>query len=201
MIRNLIFDFGGVLVDWNLRHLYSSYFKTLEEMELFLHQVPIDQWNAMFDSGYPFREGITELCQKFPEYDEPIRMFQEQWEKTIKGPIPGMSELLGRAKANGYKLYGLTNWSNETFPIARRKYPLFELFDGIVVSGIERICKPDPRFYRLLLDRYRLSAQESLFIDDNLSNVYAARKLDISAIHFQGYDLFIKELKKFQIEL
>ena len=201
MIRNLIFDFGGVLVDWNLRHLYSSYFKTSEEMELFLHRVPIVQWNAMFDSGYPFREGITELCRKFPEYNEPIRMFREQWEKTIKGPIPGMSELLGRAKANGYKLYGLTNWSNETFPIARRKYPLFELFDGIVVSGIERICKPDPRFYRLLLDRYRLSAQESLFIDDNLSNVYAARKLDISAIHFQGYDLFIKELKKFQIEL
>ena len=126
MIRNLIFDFGGVLVDWNPRYLYASYFQSKEEMELFLRRVGFDQWNAELDGGYPLNQGVTELCRKFPEYDEPIRLFRDEWEKTVKGPMPGMSGLLDRLKANGYKLYGLTNWSNETFPIARRKYPLFE---------------------------------------------------------------------------
>lgn len=120
MIRNLIFDFGGVLIDWNPRYLYASYFQSKEEMELFLRRVGFDQWNAKLDGGYPLNQGVTELCRKFPEYDEPIHLFRDEWEKTVKGPMHGMSGLLDRLKANGYKLYGLTNWSNETFPIARR---------------------------------------------------------------------------------
>lgn len=201
MIRNLIFDFGGVLIDWNPRYLYASYFQSKEEMELFLRRVGFDQWNAKLDGGYPLNQGVTELCRKFPEYDEPIHLFRDEWEKTVKGPMPGMSGLLDRLKANGYKLFGLTNWSNETFPIARRKYPLFERLDGIVVSGAEKICKPDPRIYHILLDRYQLSAAETLFIDDTQANIDAACKIGFSVIHFSGYDALLKELERFQIKL
>lgn len=181
-IRNVIFDFGGVLVDWNPRHLFKDYFKTEEEMEYFLKNICTDEWNSRQDAGRSLAEGTALLQKQFPEFAEPIGMYYGQWDKMIGGEISGNVELLKKLKSQGYKLYGLTNWSCETLPRVRNRYDFFKLFDGIVVSGEEHIVKPDPRIYQILLDRYKLVPEECVFLDDSARNVEAARKLGISAI-------------------
>ena len=139
-------------------------------------------WNEQQDAGRPLSEAIRILQAKHPGYRDEIRMYYEQWTTMLGGPIEKNVALLEPLKAR-YGLFGLTNWSAETFPIARDLYSFFDLFDGIVISGEERLKKPDGRIYRVLLDRYGLDANESLFIDDSLPNVLAARELGFQTIH------------------
>ncbi len=183
-IKNFVFDFGGVLVDWNPRYAYRNYFKDEKEMEYFLAHVCNSEWNAEQDRGRTFEEGIRLLLPQFPQYREAIRLYWQRWEDMVKCEFPESVKLLKQVKEEGYKVYGLTNWSAETFPITYARYDFFRLFDGIVVSGEEKVIKPDPRIFCILLERYGLKAEESVFIDDNPDNAEAAQALGFRAIRF-----------------
>ncbi len=183
-IRNVVFDFGGVLLDWNPRHMYRTYFNDDEAMEYFLSHVYSAEWNADNDRGVPMAENVRRLQAQFPDYAEPIALFKERWGEMLKGEIPEGIALLNEAERRGYRLYGLTNWEAETIGEAYARFDFFSKFEGIVVSGEEHVIKPEPEIYRRLLDRYDLRAEESLFIDDNLANVEAARALGFAAIQF-----------------
>ena len=186
-IENVIFDFGGVLVDWNPRHLYRSYFDTNEEMEHFLHTVCSDDWNIEQDRGRSLADGTRLLQEKFPEYNSLIELYYGKWEVMLKSDIPETVSLLYQLKEK-YGIYGLTNWSTETITIAYGRYAFFSDFDGIVVSAEEKLIKPDPKIYERLLHRYNLKAETCVFIDDNLRNVKAAAELGMVAIHFRNPD-------------
>ncbi len=188
MVKDVVFDFGGVLMDWDPRYLYRTYFKDEEQMEYFLSHICTDAWNAEQDRGRTFDEGISLLLRQYPQYAEPIRMYKDRWESMLKGEFPRSVELLKRLKEQGYGIYGLTNWSAETIPIAFAKYDFFKLFDGIVVSGEEKLIKPDLKIYRILLDRYKLTAENTLFIDDSPANIEAARQLGFQTILFDNIE-------------
>lgn len=179
-IKNVIFDFGGVLIDWNPRYLYRGYFDTEEEMEHFLQNVCTDEWNAQQDAGRPFAEGLALLKTKFPKYTEPIDLYYSRWNEMIGGEIKENVDWLRALKADGYKVYGLTNWSAETLPRVMSRYDFFRLFDGIVVSGEEHLVKPDLRIFQLLLDRYHLDPAECLFVDDTAQNIESAERLGMA---------------------
>ena len=185
-VRNVIFDFGGVLLDWNPRHLYRPYFNDEAEMEYFLANICTFEWNAENDRGVPMAENVARLQRQFPEYAEPIAMFKSRWDEMLRASIPEGVALLKEVKRRGYRLYGLTNWEAETIGVAYERYDFFSLFDGIVVSGEEHVIKPEPEIYRRLLDRYRLRADECLFIDDNAQNIEAALALGFAAVRFDN---------------
>lgn len=186
MIKNIIFDFGGVLLDWNPRYLYKSYFNNDEEMEHFLADICNGEWNIRQDAGRPFAEAVKELQAKFPEYAEAIQMYDDDWEKMLKCELPESIDLLKELKFMGYGIYGLTNWSAEKIGYAFANYSFFSLFDGIVVSGVEKVVKPDRKIYEILLERYSLKPGECVFIDDNQDNVDMAKVLGINAILFDN---------------
>ena len=186
MIKNIIFDFGGVLLDWNPRYLYKSYFNNDEEMEHFLADICNGEWNIKQDDGRPFAEAVKELQAKFPEYAEAIQMYDDDWEKMLKCELPESIDLLKELKSMGYGIYGLTNWSAEKIGYAFANYSFFSLFDGIVVSGVEKVVKPDRKIYEILLERYSLKPGECVFIDDNQDNVDMAKVLGINAIRFDN---------------
>ena len=186
MIKNIIFDFGGVLLDWNPRYLYKSYFNNDEEMEHFLADICNGEWNIRQDAGRPFAEAVKELQAKFPEYAEAIQMYDDDREKMLKCELPESIDLLKELKFMGYGIYGLTNWSAEKIGYAFANYSFFSLFDGIVVSGVEKVVKPDRKIYEILLERYSLKPGECVFIDDNQDNVDMAKVLGINAIRFDN---------------
>ena len=186
MIKNIIFDFGGVLLDWNPRYLYKSYFNNDEEMEHFLADICNGEWNIRQDAGRPCAEAVKELQAKFPEYAEAIQMYDDDWEKMLKCELPESIDLLKELKFMGYGIYGLTNWSAEKIGYAFANYSFFSLFDGIVVSGVEKVVKPDRKIYEILLERYSLKPGECVFIDDNQDNVDMAKVLGINAIRFDN---------------
>jgi len=181
-INTIIFDFGGVLIDWNPRYMYRSEFEESSEMEDFLNEVCTDDWNLQQDKGRSLAEGTRILQDKFPEHVVKIQLYYDQWEKMINGYISQNVTVLRKLKEK-YKLYGLTNWSAETFPIVFKRYSFFKLFDGIVISGEEKLIKPDKKIFQLMLERYHLEAKNSLFIDDNLKNIQAAKEMGFATIH------------------
>lgn len=185
-IKNIVFDFGGVLMDWNPRYFYRDYFNDEAEMEYFLSEICNDEWNAENDRGRSFEEGTRILQEKFPQYREAIGLYGEKWPFMLKGEFPESVEMLRRLKGMGYGIYGLTNWSAETIGIAYSRHDFFRLFDGIVVSGEEKVIKPEPGIYKILLERYGLKAEESVFIDDNRANIAAAADLGFMTIHFDS---------------
>lgn len=184
-IKNIIFDFGGVLVDWNPRYLYKNHFEDEAEMEHFLENITTEAWNLEQDRGRSLEEGTQILQKQFPEHREMIQLFYDKWEVMLNGEISGTVALLHRLKKK-YKIYGLTNWSAETIPVAFERHSFFKEFDGIVVSGHEKMIKPDKNFYQLLFDRYQIKPEESVFIDDNIKNIHAAREIGLHAIHFEN---------------
>jgi 2-haloacid dehalogenase len=181
-INTIIFDFGGVLVDWNPRYMYQDEFEENSEMEDFLSKVCTDEWNLQQDKGRSLAEGTRFLQEKFPEHVAKIQLFYDQWEKMINGDIPQNVTVLRQLKEK-YKLYGLTNWSAETFPIVFKRFSFFTLFDGIVISGEEKLIKPDKKIFERMLERYHLEAENALFIDDNMNNIQAAKEMGFVTIH------------------
>jgi 2-haloacid dehalogenase len=181
-ITTLIFDFGGVLVDWNPRYLYRREFENDAAMEAFLAHIGWEAWNLQQDKGRSLAEATELLERQFPEYRSKIQLFYGQWGRMLKGEIPENVALLQELKQK-YKLYGLTNWSAETFPIALERFSFFKLFDGIVVSGEEKLVKPDEKLFRVILERYHLDVKSSLFIDDNQKNIDTANGMGFSTIH------------------
>ena len=185
MIKAIIFDLGGVLVDWNPKYLYKKIFKDEVEMQQFLDTICTNDWNEEQDGGCTLKDGTDLLVNKFPEHEVNIRAYYGRWVEMLNGPIEGTVEIFKQLKKSGkYKIYALTNWSAETFPIAQQKYDFLNWFDGIVVSGTEKMRKPDPAFFQILLDRYNLKVDDVLFIDDNLRNVNAAREMGVDSIQF-----------------
>ena len=183
-IKNIIFDFGGVLFDWNPRYLYDDLFEDKAELEYFLSHVCSPAWNEQQDAGRPWEEAISLAQQRHPKYHDLIRRYRADWEVMLRGTIDTNIKLIPRIKEKQYGLYGLTNWSADTFELTRNKYPFLNEFDGIVVSGEEKLIKPDPEIYILLLERYQLEANECLFIDDNLSNIEMSKSLGFEGIHY-----------------
>ena len=184
-IKNIIFDFGGVLIDWDPRYFYKDVFSDTQEMEYFLSDIWSPQWNMKHDAGFSFSEITHELQELYPKYRNEIEMYQQNWEIMIKGEISENTQLLNPLKSK-YRLFGLTNWSAEAFPVIYHKYEFFKVFEGIVVSGEEKVVKPGKEIYQLLINRYGLLANESLFIDDSLKNIETANDLGFSTIHING---------------
>ena len=193
-MKDIIFDLGGVLIDWNPRNLYKKIFASTEEMEWFLNTVCTTQWNTQQDAGRPFAKGLAVIKEKYPKYAAQIDDYFARWDEMLGGPIKSAVAVLKDLKDKGYPLYALTNWSAETFPIARAKYDFLNWFDGIVVSGEERLVKPDPAIYARLLKRYQLHSSNCLFIDDNAANVSEAAHLGFETILFTGGDALRAEL-------
>ncbi|MBX0333702.1 HAD family phosphatase [Pontibacter sp. HSC-14F20] len=181
----IIWDLGAVLIDWNPHHLYRKIFDDEAQMLHFLENVCTFEWNEEQDAGRTIQEANDYLIAKHPEHEEHIRAYYGRWEEMLGGPIEGTVEIFREMKHRGeHKLYALTNWSAELFPIALERYDFLGWFDGIVVSGTEKDRKPNPSFYHTLLNRYNLQPSEVLFIDDNLRNIKAAEQLGIDSIHF-----------------
>lgn len=194
-IKNIIFDFGGVLVEWNPKYLYKSYFEDENEMEYFLKNICTEEWNLEQDRGRSLLEGTQLLQKQFPEFHTLIELFYAKWEVMLKTNIPETVSLLYKLKSK-YNIYGLTNWSAETISIAYDRFSFFKEFDGIVVSGQEKIIKPDYKIYQILLDRYNLKAENTIFIDDNINNIKTAKEIGLYAIHFQNPGKLEFELSK-----
>ncbi|WP_183562374.1 HAD family hydrolase [Mucilaginibacter sp. SP1R1] len=200
MINTIIFDLGAVLIDWNPHYMYRTIFNNEQEMKDFLAGVCTSDWNEEQDAGRSLQEGTDLLVAQFPEHEANIRAFYGRWDEMLGEPFHGTVEIFRQLKAsNKYKIYALTNWSAETFPVALERFDFLSWFDGIVVSGTEKMRKPAPEFYQLLLDRYEVNAQDALFIDDNYRNVLAAEKAGIKTIHFTSAEQLEKELEALNV--
>jgi 2-haloacid dehalogenase len=180
----VIFDLGGVLVDWDPRYLYRTLLPSEAAVERFLAEVCTPEWNAAQDAGRTWSEAVAELTGRFPEHAELIRAYDERWWETIGGEIPGTVELLGSLRDGGARLYALTNWSAEKFELTYPRFEWLSWFAGIVVSGEERVVKPDPRIFRILLERYDVDLADAVYIDDVQHNVDAAAELGLRGLLF-----------------
>jgi 2-haloacid dehalogenase len=182
----VIFDLGGVLIDWNPRYLYRTLFDGDDEaMERFLAEVTSPAWNAEQDAGRSWHEAVETLAARHPDRRDLIAAYDERWEETLGGPIEGTVEILAELRHSGVRLAALSNWSAEKFPIARPRFPFLEWFETIVISGEIGVSKPDPRIYRQLLDRTGWTADACVFVDDSEANVRAAADLGMTAIRFE----------------
>ncbi len=182
----IVFDLGGVLIDWNPRHLYRKMLTDEAAIELFLSEVCSPAWNLGMDAGRPFAEGVAELVRSHPDQRELIEAYFERWLEMVGGPIPQTVALLEALHARATPLYGLSNWSAETFRLVRDDpaYAFLDRFRHIVVSGEIGMVKPDRAIYDHLLEIVGRPAASCLFIDDNLANIEAARALGFSTHHF-----------------
>ena len=194
-IKNIIFDFGGVLIDWNPEYLFRKEFERESDMNYFLENICTSEWNIQQDAGRPLSEATETLQKEHPEYKELIGMYYGRWEEMLGGVIEDSVRVLYLLK-DKYPIYGLTNWSAETITIAYRRYDFFNYLEGIVVSGEEELIKPDPKLYQVLLNRYRLKTNETLFIDDNIHNIETAQEMGFHTIHFTENMDLEKEVKE-----
>jgi 2-haloacid dehalogenase len=194
-IKSVVFDIGGVLIDWNPRHLYRKIFKSEEEMEWFLSNICTYEWNVQQDGGKLFSEGTAELSAKYPEYSDKIVLYYGRWKEMLGGELKDTVKIFNELKSAGMPIYALSNWSHEAFPAAYERYDFMKQFDGLVVSGYEKLLKPDLAIYRVLMSRYNVNPVESVYIDDNKANTDAAAELGFQSIHFRSAEQLRKELR------
>src|SRR5688572_18730463 len=199
-INTIIFDLGNVLIDWNPKYVFDKMFQDEEKKKYFFENVCTMEWNEMQDAGRPIKEATEELLVKHPEWSEYIEAYYGKWKDMLGGAIHETVEIFRELKQTGkYKLYALTNWSAELFPYALEMYEFLHWFDGRVVSGEEKMRKPYPEFYHVLLNRFNVKAEEALFIDDNLRNIEAAEKIGITSIHFTSPQQLKEELERLNL--
>jgi 2-haloacid dehalogenase len=184
-ISNVIFDLGGVLIDWNPLYLYRQLFPTLDEAQRFLREVCTPEWNAKQDAGRPWPDAIAEATAQHPDCAHLINAYWERWDEMLGGELTGTVAVLKELHTLDLPLFALTNWSSATFSRTVPRFSFFSLFKDIVVSGREGIAKPDPAIYKLALTRFRISADRTLFIDDSRENIDTARQLGLHVVHFQ----------------
>lgn len=183
----VVFDLGGVLIDWNPRHLYRKLFDGDEAaMERFLAEICTGAWNSCQDAGRPFAEAVALLVQRHPEQRALIEAYHLRWPEMVTGPIDGTVEILAELRDAGHELHALTNWSAETFALTRPRFHFLTWFETILVSAEVGLIKPDPRIFRLLLEQIGHEAEGCIYIDDGRHNVDAAAALGFDALHFQG---------------
>ncbi|MGN6402459.1 MAG: HAD family hydrolase [Flavisolibacter sp.] len=195
-IDAIIFDLGGVLIDWNPDYVFDGLLDA-EKKKYFFEHICTSDWNEEQDAGRSIKDATEMLVAKHPDWKEYIEAYYGRWQQMLGGPIHDTVEIFRELKQSGkYKLYALTNWSAELFPIALELYEFLHWFDGRVVSGEEKMRKPFPEFYQLILDRFNLTPEETLFIDDNLRNVQAAKDMGIQCIRFETAAQLKTELKR-----
>ena len=200
-IKNIIFDFGGVVMDWDPRYFFKDHFNDDEKMEHFLKNIATDEWNAEQDRGRTLAEGTEIQVAKHPEWEKEIRAYYDNWTTMLKSDIPHNVEVLRKLEHSKYDLFGLTNWSAETFPYALENYDFFKIFEGkIVVSGTEKLIKPDPAIWEVLLNRYQIKAEDSVFIDDNSKNIEVAKSLGFICVRIKEDTDLEKELRELGVQ-
>ncbi len=196
-IKNVVFDFGGVLFDWNPRYYYKDMIKDEEKLDFFIKNVITSTWNGQMDRGRTFAECTKELIALNPEFEHEISVYKDGWETMIKGEIPNGVKIFDAVKNSGkFKMYGLTNWSAETFPVIFNKYKRLQDLEGIVVSGEEKMVKPEKGIYLILLERYNLKPEECLFIDDNKINVESGESRGMKGVVFKNDEATVEEVAK-----
>src|SRR5580658_831616 len=195
-IDTLVFDLGGVLIDWNPEYLYNKIFPNEEERRWFLSTICTPVWNEEQDGGRSLAEGTEQLVRQYPAHEASIRAYYDRWQEMLGGPIHETVEIFRELKfKTRLKLYALTNWSAETFPVALELYDFLHWFDGRLVSGEEKVRKPFPVIYRLLIERFGIHPERAIYVDDNIRNVMPARDLGFVGIHFRTPQLFREELQ------
>ncbi len=200
-IDTIIFDLGGVLVDWDPKNVYRKVFNGDEEKaSWFLNTVCTSEWNIEQDAGRTIEEAVNVKIAEFPQYENWIRIYYKEWHHMFSGIITENVELLYKLqKTENYKIYGLTNWSAEKWELALELFPFFKNFDGVVVSGVEKTRKPFPKIYNIIIDRYKIIPERTIFIDDNKENITAAQKINFIGIHYKPNELLIKTLETYKI--
>ena len=199
-IEAIIFDLGGVLIDWNPRYVYRTIFDSEEKIDWFFDNICTNDWNEKQDAGYSLNAATEELVAQHPEWEAEIRAYYDRWIEMLGGPMHETVNILRNVKQQEHlSLYALTNWSHETFPVALERFEFLQWFEGIVVSGEEKTRKPFPEFYQKLLERYNIDPPRAIFIDDNLRNVKAAEDAGIHGIHFLNAKQLSDELRKFHV--
>jgi 2-haloacid dehalogenase len=181
---SVVFDLGGVLIDWDPRYLYRKLFDDPDEMESFLAEVATPEWNAHQDAARPWAEGIDLLVAEHPERREMIEAFHLRWSEMVSGEVPGTVGVLAELRSTEARLLALSNWSAETFPIARERFDFLGWFDGIVISGEVGVNKPERRIFDYLVEQFDIEPEATLFIDDSPTNIDAARALGFRVIQF-----------------
>jgi 2-haloacid dehalogenase len=190
----VVFDLGGVLIDWDPRRLYRKLLADEAAVEDFLATICTPEWNAEQDRGRPFADGVAELVERHPAHAAAITAYHERWTEMLGGEIPGTVAVLTELRAARVPLYALSNWSAETFRLTRERFAFLDWFDGLVVSGEEGVAKPDRRIFELLLERFGLMPAATLFVDDSAANVAAARGLGLDAVQFRDAGGLRREL-------
>lgn len=185
-IETVVFDLGGVLIDWNPLHLYNKIFENPKKARSFIDEICTLDWNEQQDGGRTIKEGTDWLITKHPEYSEEIKAYYDRWEEMLSGPIWGSVEILNQLYHNKiHRLYALTNWSAETWPTALKLFDFLHHFEGVLVSGQEGLKKPDHKIYHLLFEKFDIIPDKAVFIDDNLRNIKAAEEVGLNTIHFK----------------
>ena len=194
-----LFDLGGVFFDWDPNHFYKDIFDTQEEINYFLTKVCSDEWNLKQDAGRSIEEAESELLLQFPNYEKEIKMYYKNHRNMIRGTFNLSIKVLEKLKKENYKCYVLSNWSAETFLGMEDEYPFLNLFDGMVISGEDKLTKPDSAIYKLAINRFNLIPDETVFIDDKLVNIQAAQNLQLHTIHLTNPKNIELEIMKFVI--
>ena len=192
----MVFDLGAVLIDWNPRYLYRKILPEPALMEKFLAEVCPMGWNVEMDAGKPFAQGCAERIKLFPQYAVEINAYHTRWGEMLGGAVAGTVQILRQLKQQGYRVYALSNWSAEKFPLAQAKFPFLKEFDGMIISGEEKCVKPQPQIYQILLSRYNLQAADCIFIDDNPDNIKGGQALGFDTILFVSPENLRAELHK-----
>ena len=198
-VKTLIFDLGGVLIDWDPRCLYRKLIPDESEMNFFLAEICSPEWNAQLDKGESFQEAVDELEVVYPKYSRQIQAYYSRWEEMVIGPIQGTVNILERLREAGYPLAALSNWSAETYPKIAKRFALLNWFDPLVISGEIGLIKPDPEIYHYLLKKINREAKDCIFIDDSESNIRTAEKLGFISIHFSSSEGLGRSLEELGI--
>lgn len=202
-IDTIIFDLGGVLVDWNPKYIYRKVFNYDEDkVQWFLNTICTSEWNVEQDGGRTIAEAVSLKIAEFPQYEKWIRLFYTEWEGMFSGAIDDNVALFKKLKASGnYNIYALTNWSAETWPKALKLFPFYHDFDGVVVSGQEKTRKPFIEIYKIIINRYNIKPENTVFIDDNIENVATANKIGLNGIHYYNHLQLLDDLRSYEIDL
>ena len=194
-----LFDLGGVFFDWDPHHFFKNIFDTADERKYFLTEVCSDEWNIKQDAGRTIQEAESELIPQFPHYEREIKMYYKNHRNMIRGTFNSSINVLEKIKKQNYECYVLSNWSAETFVGMTDDYPFLQLFDGLLISGEDKLMKPDPAIYELAINRFQLIPQETIFIDDKLENIQAAKILELNTIHLVNPEKIELEIDKFLV--
>ncbi len=192
-----LFDLGGIFFDWDPNHFYKKIFENDDEREYFIKNICNDEWNIKQDAGRLIKDAEKELIVKFPDYKNQIKLYYKNHRKMFRGIFNNSIDALKFLKEKKYECYVLSNWSWETFQNMENDYPFLKLFDGLIISGKEKIVKPNKEIYLLAIKRFNLKAKETVFIDDRIENIIAAKKLGFKTIHLINPELIENEIKKF----